>query len=159
MGMSDKLKILIDADACPVKEIAVKVASEYGIPVVMVADTSHEINSAYAEVIIVDKSADSADLALFNISCRGDIVITQDYGVAAMALGKKAYALNQNGLIYDDGNIGGLLEQRHMSGKLRRAGKRPPCVPKRTGKDSVEFEKALRGLVERAVEGRKKEEK
>jgi len=153
--MNDEFKILIDADACPVKEITVKVAAEYGIPVIMVADTSHEISSAYAEVIIVDKSAESADLALINIAQRGDIVVTQDYGVAAMALGKRAYALNQDGLVYTDGNIGGLLEQRHMSGKLRRAGRRSPCVPKRTGKDSVEFEKALRGLIGKIYKGNK----
>lgn len=142
------MKILVDADACPVKHIIIKVAKEYHIPVVMCIDTSHIINDGYSEVVTVDKSRDSVDIALINRVSKGDIVVTQDYGVAAMALPKGAKAINQNGLIYSNENIDKLLFERHLAQKVRRSGSRVSGPRKRTREDDIRFEEAFRSLVE-----------
>ncbi|MBS4024989.1 MAG: YaiI/YqxD family protein [Clostridia bacterium] len=138
------MKILVDADACPVKQIIVKVAREHGIQVIMFIDTSHIINDGYSEVITVDKARDSVDIALLNKVARGDIVVTQDYGVAAMAMPKGAKVINQNGMIYSDENIDKLLFERHMSQKARRSGQKTSGPRKRTKEDDVRFEVIFR---------------
>ena len=112
------MKILVDADACPVKRIITEEAKPFEIEVIMVVDTSHILNDDYARVITVDKGADSADIYLANFAEKGDVVITQDYGVAALALGKGCYALNQNGMIYSRENIDELLFSRHIGKKI-----------------------------------------
>ncbi len=142
------MQILVDADACPVKEIIVKVARQCGLAVTMLIDTSHELNDGYSRVITVDKARDSVDIALINLVSSGDIVVTQDYGVAAMALGKKARALNQNGLVFSDDNIDRLLFERHLGQKVRRAGGRTANLPKRSREDDANFESAFRKLVD-----------
>ena len=141
------MNILVDADACPVKGIIVRIARQYQIPVTMVIDTSHELNDGYSTVITVDKARDSVDIALINLVKAGDIVVTQDYGVAAMALGKKARAVNQNGLIYSDDNIDKLLFERHLGQKARRTGRRTSNPPKRTTADDVNFETVFRRML------------
>lgn len=141
------MKILVDADACPVKHIIVKLAKEYKIPVIMFIDTSHRINDGYSEVVVVDKARDSADIALANRVTGEDIVVTQDYGVAAMSLAKGARAINQNGLVYSNENIDMLLFERHIGQKVRRSGGRTSGPGKRTKEDDVKFENSLRGLL------------
>ena len=141
------MQILVDADACPVKQIIVRVAKKYSIPVTMIIDTSHELYDGYSTIITVDKARDSVDIKLINLLKREDIVITQDYGVAAMGLGKGAKVLNQNGLIYSDNNIDRLLFERHIGQKVRRAGGRTGSVKKRSKEDDENFEKALLNLV------------
>jgi len=141
------MRILVDADACPVKEIVVRVAKVYDIPVIMVVDTSHEIDDGYSRVVTVDKARDSVDIALINLLASGDIVVTQDYGVAAMALGKGARALNNNGMIYTDKNIDRLLFERHLGQKVRRAEGRTSNFKKRTKEDDERFERALISLI------------
>lgn len=133
------MQILVDADACPVKQIIVEEAKKRNIPVTMIIDTSHELNDGYSEVITVDKARDSVDIKLINILTSEDIVVTQDYGVAAMALGKGAKAINQNGLIYNDNNIDELLFSRFIGQKLRRAGKTTNTSKKRTKEDDENF--------------------
>lgn len=151
------MQILVDADACPVKEIIVKIARRYHLPVTMLIDTSHELEDGYSSVITVDKARDSVDIALINLVKAGDIVVTQDYGVAAMALGKKARAVNQNGLIYTDSNIDKLLFERHLGQKLRRAGKKAGekaiNAKKRVKADDENFERVFCMLVDDAVSG------
>lgn len=144
------VQILVDADACPVKGIIVKIAKEYKLPVTMLIDTSHRLEDGYSKVITVDKANDSVDIALINIAKAGDIVVTQDYGVAAMALGKMAMAVNQNGLIYTDDNIDKLLFERHLGQKVRRAGGKTASIKKRTREDDEKFERAFRSLVAKA---------
>jgi uncharacterized protein len=141
------MKILVDADACPVKHIIIRIAKEADIPVFMFIDTSHIINDGYSEVITVDKARDSVDIALANKVGRNDIVVTQDYGVAALALPKGAKAINQNGLIYTDDNINRLLFERHISQKVRRSGGRTHGPAKRTKDDDEKFEKAFRSII------------
>ncbi|MCX7747929.1 MAG: YaiI/YqxD family protein [Clostridia bacterium] len=143
-------KILVDADACPVKQIIIKVAREQNLPVMMVMDTSHLIDDGYSEIVVVDKSRDSVDIALINRTSKGDIVVSQDYGVAAMAISKGAYSINQNGLIYTDENIDKLLFERHLAQKVRRSGKRTGGPKKRTREDDMRFESAFLNIIKKA---------
>ena len=141
------MKILVDADACPVKEIIVRVAKQRQIPATMLIDTSHQLNDGYSTVITVDKAADSVDFALMGLLTRQDIVVTQDYGLAAMVLGKGARAINQNGMIYTNDNIDKLLMERHIGAKVRRGGGRTKGPAKRTKEDNERFEAAFTTLV------------
>jgi len=142
------MRILVDADACPVKEIIVRLAKQRDIPVTMLIDTSHELNDGYSEVITVDKQADSVDFALMGLLTREDIVVTQDFGLAAMVLGKGARALNQNGMVYTNDNIDKLLMERHIGAKVRRGGGRTKGPAKRTKEDNERFEAAFEKLLD-----------
>ena len=133
----------MDADACPVKEIIVKMAKRRNIPVTMVIDTSHELNDGYSTVITVDKGSDSVDYAITKMAACSDIVVTQDYGLAAMILTKGALAIDQNGMAYTSENIDSLLESRYMGQKIRRGGGRTKGPKKRTREDDERFEGAL----------------
>ena len=143
------MKILVDADACPVKDIIVQQAALRGIEVVMVCDTAHRIDDGYSRVLVVDKGADMADIKIANLVCPKDIVVTQDYGVASMALGKGAFALSQNGLEYTAQNIERLLFERFLGKKSRQAGIRTHAVKKRTRQDDQAFLQAFVRLLER----------
>ena len=143
--------IYIDCDACPVKDIAERVAKEKNIPLCMVTDVNHVIKSDYAEVVTVSQGADSVDIYLINRVLKGDIVISQDYGVAAMALGKGAYAINNSGLIYTNDNIDKLLFERFLGKKQRNSPKRKAhfkTIKKRIPSDDENFETALRRVIE-----------
>lgn len=118
------MRILVDADACPVKDIIEEVAKQYGIEVYMFVDTSHILHSDYSKIIVVSKAPDAVDFALLNHAGKGDIVVTQDYGVAAMALGKGTYAIHTNGKEYLDNRIDGMLMERHLAKKTRLSGGR-----------------------------------
>jgi len=134
---------LVDADACPVKEIIVRLAKQRNIPVTMLIDTSHELNDGYSKIITVDKQADSVDFALMGLLTKSDIVVTQDFGLAAMVLAKGARAVNQNGLVYTDDNIDKLLMERYFGQKVRRSGGRTKGPAKRTKEDNDKFEAAF----------------
>ena len=139
--------ILVDADACPVKKIIVRTARQKNIPVVMIIDTSHELDDGYSTVVTVDMARDSVDLKLVNMIEEGDIVVTQDSGLAAVALSKSAVVLNQNGLIYTNENIDQLLMSRHIGQKIRRGGGRTKGPKKRTKEDDERFDKAFSGVI------------
>jgi uncharacterized protein len=143
------VKILVDADACPVKDIIIKVSKEFGFRVLMFIDTSHILNDSYSEITIVDKARDSVDIALINKTEKGDVVMTQDYGVASMALAKGARAINQNGFIYTNENIDRLLFERFLSQKVRRSGGRTSGHHKRTKENNEDFEKSFRKILEK----------
>lgn len=145
------MKIFVDADACPVKNIIVEIAKKYSIKVIMVIDTSHILNDGYSEIITVEKGKDSVDIALINRVSKNDIVVSQDYGVAAMAISKQAYAINQNGLIYNNENIDRLLFERFLSQKVRRSGGRTTNPKKRSSADNSRFEVSFRQLVKKAI--------
>lgn len=137
------MKIYIDADGCPVVKNTIKIAKQFSIPCVIICDTSHRIELDGAETIVVSQGADSVDFRLVNMIQKGDIVVTQDYGLAAMCLGKNAIALHQDGKEYTNDNIGGLLEFRAIGKKIRRSGGRTKGLPKRTEQQNIDFEKAL----------------
>jgi uncharacterized protein YaiI (UPF0178 family) len=141
------MKLLIDADGCPVTGIAVHIAREHNIECLILCDTAHEFSKEGALTITVSKGADSVDFALVNLVQKGDAVVTQDYGLAAMCLARGAVALNQNGMIYTGGNIDALLQQRHTAQKIRRGGGRLKGPPKRGAEQDRAFEEALRGLL------------
>lgn len=147
------MKILVDADACPVKGIIEEVAIEYRIPVLMFIDTSHILSSAYSEVIMVSKAPDAVDFALINRTVKGDIVVTQDYGVAAMALGKGAYAIHQSGRVFTEDNIDLMLMERHIAKKGRRAGERiGGNAKKRTAVEDENFKASFLRICKKAME-------
>ena len=143
------MTIYIDADACPVTRIAERVAREQGIPVVLLCDTNHVLTSSYSEIKVIGAGTDAVDIALINICRKGDIVVTQDYGVAALALGKGAKAIHQSGRWFTDENIDGLLMERHMAKVARRSAKHHLKGPaKRTAEDDRRFEESFRRLIE-----------
>lgn len=145
-------QILVDADACPVVRHTEQVAREYNLPVVLLCDTNHILTSEYSQVVVVGAGADAVDLALINRCRKGDIVITQDYGVAALALGKGAKAIHQSGLIYTGDNIDRMLMERHLARKARMSGKHPFKGPKkRTAQDDLRFVESLRTLIAQAL--------
>ena len=145
------MKIFIDADGCPVVDIAVKTAKRYRLECTIICDTAHSIQREGAETIIVDKCANSADFRLVNLVSAGDIAITQDYGLAAMCLSKRAVVLNQDGKLYTEENISGLLEYRAVSAKIRRSGGRTKGMSKRTFQQDKDFEESLISVIKNAA--------
>lgn len=146
------MQIFVDADACPVTRIVEQTARERGIPCSLLCDTNHVLSSDYSEIRIIGAGADAVDFALINLCRKGDIVVTQDYGVAAMALGKGAYAIHQSGRWYTNENIDRLLMERHMAKKVRMGkGKHHLKGPaKRTQEDDDRFRESFERLVEMA---------
>ena len=150
------MTIYIDADACPVTRIVERVAREHDIPVVLLCDTNHVLSSDYSEIRVIGAGADAVDIALINLCQRGDIVVTQDYGVAALALGKGAKAIHQSGRWYTDENIDSLLMERHMAKVARRSAKHHLRGPaKRTDEDDRCFEESFRRLIESSLSDRR----
>ena len=148
------LHIYVDADACPVVGIVEKVAKEHSVPVTLLCDTNHVLASDYSEVIVVGAGADAVDYKLISICHRGDIVVSQDYGVAAMALGKNAYAIHQSGKWYTNENIDQMLMERHLNKKARRAsGKNHLKGPrKRTSEDDEHFRESFERMIHMAMD-------
>lgn len=149
------MKIYIDADGCPVVKSTVKIAGEFQISCVIICDTSHRIELEGAETIVVSQGADSVDFRLVNMISAGDLVITQDYGLASMCLGKRAVVLHQDGKQYTEENITGLLEFRAIGKKIRRSGGRTKGMPKRTQEQNIAFENVLRKLLAELAEKQK----
>lgn len=141
------MRILIDADGCPVIKQTIDTAKRNNIKVIIFCDTSHIINNDYAKTITVSKGADSVDFALVNQIIPNDIVITQDYGLAAMVLSKKGKAITQNGLIITDNNLNMLLTSRYENKKLRMSGKHTKGPKKRTADNDKAFVTALEKLI------------
>ena len=145
------MKILVDADACPVVDIVEELAQKNEIPVMLLCDTNHVLYSDYSEVKIIGAGADAVDFALVGQCKRGDIVVRQDYGVAAMILGKGAYGIHQNGKWYTNENIDRMLMERHMAKKARRANSKHHLKgpAKRTAEDDERFAESLERLIEK----------
>lgn len=146
------MQILVDADACPVTHIVEQAAEKNNIPVMLLCDTNHVLQSDYSEVRIIGAGADAVDFALVSLCQKGDIVVTQDYGVAAMILGKGAYGIHQSGKWYTNDNIDQMLMERHMAKKARRTSKKHHLKgpQKRTEEDDLRFAKSLEQLILKA---------
>ena len=151
------MQIYVDADACPVVDIVEKIAKKYQISVTLLCDTNHILTSGYSEVVVVGAGADAVDYKLISLCHRGDIVVSQDYGVAAMALGKGAYAIHQSGKWYTDENIDQMLMERHLNKKARRASQKKHFKgpKKRTGEDDERFAQSFERMVKAALEEEK----
>ena len=147
------MKVLIDADGCPVVDIAIGLCKAYSLPCLLLCDTAHSFIREGAETLTFDKGADSVDYALVNRVQTGDIVITQDYGLASMCLARKARVLHQDGWSYTPDNIDALLLVRHDSRKFRAAGGRTKGMKKRTAQQDKAFEAALAHLIQTSVQG------
>jgi len=147
------MKILVDSDSCPTKDEIIEVAQKYNLRVTFISSHSHIITVPEEyEVIVVGNAKDEADYAIINRTETGDIVVTQDYGLAAMSLAKKAYAISPRGHIYKDTNIDGLLNQRHIGQKIRRAGGRTKGPKALKKEDREKFLSNLEWLVKFALE-------
>lgn len=140
------MKILIDGDGCPVIDITLMVAKQFGIEVIIFCDTSHLIEKEGAITVLVQEGADAVDFVISNKVQKEDIVITQDYGLAAIILAKKAKAVNQNGFIYTEDNIDQLLFRRHVTKMARRTGQRLKGPKKRKEEDNQAFKESLMKL-------------
>ena len=143
------MRIFIDADGCPVVNETVNIAKKSKIPVVIVKNYAHVINSAYAEVVTVDLSSDSADYYIVNHMEKGDLVITQDNGLAAMALAKEGIVINQNGYMIDNDNIDAMLSTRHINRELRQRGVYVSKPKKRVKSNNKKYEITLKNLLEK----------
>ena len=142
------MKVLIDADACPVVDIALSLCVKYSVQCLLLCDTAHAFYRDNAETLIFDKGADSVDFALVNRVATGDIVITQDYGLASMCLAKAARVIHQDGWEYTEYNISGLMEQRHAAKKHRLAGGRTKGPSKRTKAQDEAFRNAFQQMLQ-----------
>ena len=147
------MKLLIDADGCPVVDIAVSLCQARGVSCLILCDTAHRIERSGAETLVFDKGSDSVDYALVNRIAPGDIVITQDYGLASMCLGRNARVLHQDGWAYTEDNITGLLTFRHESRKYRASGGRMKGPKKRIPAQNQAFSAALSAMLENSVQG------
>lgn len=146
--------ILVDADACPVVPRVEKIAEKHKIPCILFCDTNHVLSSNYSEIKVIGAGADAVDFAVINCCKAKDIVVTQDYGVAAMALSKSALVIHQSGREYTNENIDQLLMERHMAKEARRAkAKNHVKGPKkRSPEDDDRFEAEFEKLVLRSME-------
>lgn len=147
------MKIFVDADACPVIGIVEKIGKKYDVLVTLLCDTNHVLYSDYSEVIVVGAGADAVDYKLISLCKKGDIVVSQDYGVAAMALGKGAFAIHQSGKWYTDENIDRMLMERHIAKKERRSKSKHHLKGpgRRTKEDDERFEHSFAKLVGKAL--------
>ena len=147
------MKIFIDADGCPVTDIALRLCRKYHIPCLLLCDTAHEFSREGAQTLVFDKGSDSVDYAIANRVTGVDIVITQDYGLASLCLAKGCRILHQDGWEYTKDNIDALLLVRHESRKHRAAGGRFKGPKKRTIQQDQTFERTLTALLQTAVQG------
>lgn len=148
------MRIFVDADACPGIGIIERLAKKYDVPVTLLCDTNHVLVSDYSEVKVIGAGADAVDYALIGLCSKGDIVVSQDYGVAAMALGKGAYAIHQSGKWYTNENIDQMLMERHLAKKARRATKKNHLKgpKKRSVQDDERFAESFEKMIRKAHE-------
>lgn len=141
------MNVFVDADACPVTEQILELCKKHGIPVVLVCDETRDLCYDGVQTVRVQRGSNSADFYIVNRLSVHDIVVTQDYGLAAMALAKKARALSPNGLIFSDQNIESLLASRHFHAESRRAGYRGGRIHKRTAHENASFLIAFESMI------------
>lgn len=143
------MKILIDGDACPVLEIVLNSAKIYDLDALIFADTCHQLRANYGEIIIVDKGSEAVDFAILSKCAPGDIILTNDYGLAALALAKKCFVLNFRGIEYTNDNIDRLLLERYLFKRARSKGRlqvKHSPRPKFEGNFKTNFEKFMENI-------------
>lgn len=138
-----KHRIVIDADGCPVVNEAIAIAKKFELECLLLCDTSHRFEREGAQTLVFSKGTDSVDFALVNLVQPGDVVVTQDYGLAAMCLARGVRILSQNGMEYTDQNIDSLLMARHTAKKIHSGGGRLKGPAKRTSAQDAAFTAAL----------------
>ena len=141
------MKIIIDGDACPSIPLIESKAKEFQVKVIIFCDIDHYITSDYSEVRVVDSGFQSVDMYIVNNLEKGDIVITQDYGLASLVLSRNSYAINQSGMVYTNENIDELLYSRYISKKMRNSGARIKGPKKRDKSQDIIFKENLEKLI------------
>jgi len=141
------MKILVDADSCPKKAtmILIELASLYNVSLLAISSFNHQIDGV--EKIIVGNEPQAADIALINKTSKGDIVVTQDWGLASLVLSKGASCVATNGYIYSKERIDFMLEERHIKAKIRKGGGRTKGPAPRSNEDDERFRKNLESLL------------
>lgn len=147
------IRVLIDADGCPVVDIAAELCGKYHIPCLILCDTAHQFHRENAETLVFDKGSDSVDFALTNRAAKSDLVITQDYGLASMCLARGCRVLHQDGWEYNADNIDALLFARYESRKYRAAGNRMKGPKKRSSQQNAVFRAAMERILQTSVQG------
>lgn len=149
LGVGPIIKIVVDADACPVKKEIEKAARRFGVEAWMVASYDHRLTAAEGiRTIQVDRSDQSVDLYIANCIAPSDVLITQDYGLATIGLAKRAYVLSPRGHAYSEETIDFMLESRHDMAKKRRAGKHSKGPKPFSPQDRDRFLQSLTKLLE-----------
>jgi len=146
------MKIYVDADACPVKDIAIAVAKDAGIPLFLVKSYAHFSIADEPEgvkTVYVDTGAEAADYKIIQMARNGDMIITQDYGLASLGLAKGCQVLHHTGFAYTSENIDQLLDSRYMSAMARKSGQRTKGPKAFTQEEKEIFEKLMREVVEK----------
>ncbi len=148
-------KVIVDADACPRSclRILKSLQGSWGYHLLTISSVDHQIESDHH--IMVGKGKDNTDLAVINNTRRGDIVVTQDWGLAALVLGKGAFAVSPTGRRFTEANIDFLLEERSIKAKFRRAGGRTKGPSARTARDDQRFERTFLALLAEVRNSRK----
>lgn len=141
------MRILVDGDACPSKDVIVKLAKKYNLEVIVFMDYAHNSNSLDYQIVMCEVKSDSVDLKIVNALNAGDIVITQDYGLASLVLGKRGKVLHVGGKVINTNNVDELLMSRYLSAKARKAGVRVKGPAKRTKEDECYFESQLEKMI------------
>jgi uncharacterized protein YaiI (UPF0178 family) len=136
------MKIYVDADACPVKDIVISEGRSAQIPIILVTSFSHFSTAEQpsgVEIIYVDAGADAADYRIMKLAGSGDIIVTQDYGLASLGLAKGCIVLHHKGFSYTNENIDQLLQTRYLSAMARKSGKRTKGPKPFTAEDKEQF--------------------
>lgn len=148
------MKIYVDADACPVKDTIISIAADYQTPVIIVKSFAHfspNDEQPGVETIYVDSGAEAADYRIMKLAESGDMIITQDYGLASLGLAKGCIVLHHKGFTYTNDNIDQLLQTRYLSAMARKSGKRTKGPKAYTSEDERKFSELFREQIEKNV--------
>lgn len=144
------MKIYVDADACPVKDIIISEASDFEIQIILVTSFSHFSNAeepSGVKTIYVDSGADAADYRIVKLVEKGDIIVTQDYGLASLGLAKGIIVLHHKGFRYTNENIDQLLQTRYLSAMARKGGQRTKGPKPFTAEDREQFRDLFKQVI------------
>lgn len=141
------MRILVDGDGCPSKYSIVEMTKKYQLEMLVFIDYAHMLDSEDYQTIMCEVGADSVDMKIANMVKKGDLVITQDYGLASLVLGRQAYVLHVSGKVIDQNNIDQLLLSRYTAAKIRKAGGRTKGPAKRSQADELFFKKQLEEMI------------
>lgn len=145
------MKILIDADACPrtVMKILLARSKAHNIPLLAISSINHQITGV--NNIMVDDGPQAVDIAIINKTNKGDIVVTQDWGLASLILSKGAYCIAPKGFIYSNHKMDFMLEERHLKEKIRKSGGKSKGPSPRTSEDDNRFIGNLEKLIKKTT--------
>ncbi|WP_027963641.1 YaiI/YqxD family protein [Halalkalibacillus halophilus] len=145
------MKIFIDADACPVTNVVIEEAFKRDILVTLVKSYAHfspNDQQPGVETIYVDSASEAADYKLIALVKQGDMIITQDYGLASLGLNKGCHVLHHKGFVYTHDNIDQLLQSRYLSAMARKSGQRTKGPKAFTNQDQEKFRNKLIEVLE-----------